>query len=143
MIHGLDTSFLVQLEVAGHPGHAAARRLVEVLLDDGDTLALAPQVLAELIHVVTDPKRFERPLAVGVARERARKWWSAMEVVPVLPDESTVPCFLGWLEEHGLGRKRLLDTLLAATYFTNGVRSIVTTNVRDFRVFGAFDLLQP
>lgn len=141
MIHGVDTTLLVQAEVVAHPGHARARRLVGRLLEDGDSLALAPQVLAEFIHVVTDGRRFERPLSVDAARRRATQWWSAVEVVPTFPDDRTVLRFLGWLEEHGLGRKRLLDTLLAATYFTNDVRSILSTNERDYRVFDCFDVL--
>jgi hypothetical protein len=33
--------------------------------------------------------------------------------------------------------------MLAATYFSNGVRSIVTTNARDFAVFGCFEIVFP
>lgn len=77
------------------------------------------------------------------ARERAAQWWSSSDVAPALPDERTALCFLGWLREHPLGRKRLLDTLLAATYFTNEIRSVITTNARDFKVFGCFDVVRP
>ena len=56
---------------------------------------------------------------------------------------ASVPLLLAWMREHALGRKRLLDTLLAATYFTNDVQSIITTNQRDFRVFGRFSVLEP
>jgi predicted nucleic acid-binding protein len=143
VIHGIDTSFLVAVEVAGHPNHASARRLLDRLLGAGDSFALAPQVLAEFIHVVTDERRFARPLVVRQAHERAERWWTAREVVSAFPGEHTVPMFLAWLREHALGRKRLLDTLLAATYFTNDVPSIVTTNQRDFRVFGRFSVLEP
>lgn len=143
MIHGVDTSLLVAREVSGHPLHGAARALVARLLDGGDGLALAPQVLAEFIHVVTDPRRFSKPLTMTHARERAERWWTAKEVVAALPGEHTVPLFLGWLREHDLGRKRLLDTLLAATYLSNDVASILTTNARDFHVFGKFSVLEP
>lgn len=142
MIHGVDTSFLIQLEVAGHPSHAAAVRLRDEMLDRGDVFAVAPQVLAELIHIVTDPRRFERPLTMDRARERAEGWWSASEIVHAFPNEHTAPRFLAWIREHGLGRKRLLDTLLAATYFANDIRSIVTSNARDFEVFGVFELVR-
>jgi hypothetical protein len=37
----------------------------------------------------------------------------------------------------------LLDTLLAATYFDNGITSVVTTNARDFRVFERFGVQSP
>jgi predicted nucleic acid-binding protein len=143
VIRGLDTTFLVEVEIAGHPLHRAARRLLARCADAGDTFGLAPQVLAEFIHVVTDPRRFERPLAVEEALRRAEQWWLAADVVHVFPDERTPSCFLGWLNEHKLGRKRLLDTLLAATYFTGGVRSILTTNARDFRTFRCFDVVEP
>lgn len=76
MSHGLDTSFLVAVEVAGHPGHAEARSFLNRVLDGEEGIALAPQVLAEFIHVVTDARRFQRPLTVAQARERAERWCS-------------------------------------------------------------------
>lgn len=141
MIHGLDISFVVQVEVWSHPGHIGARATRDRLLDAGDRFALAPQVLAELIHIVTDERRFARPLSIDEALSRAEAWWTAEEVVPALPNEHTVPRFIAWLREHRLGRKRLLDTLLAATYITNDVSSIVTANTRDFAVFDCFQLI--
>jgi predicted nucleic acid-binding protein len=142
MDRGIDTTFLVQVEIKGHPRHARAREQLARLLDAGDRLALAPQVLAEFIHVVTDPKRFAEPLDVAAASARAEQWWSAEEVRQVGPDEHAVHLFFQWMAEHRLGRKRLLDTMLAATYFTAGVTSLVSTNARDFSVFGAFEVVE-
>ena len=62
MIHGLDTSFLVAAEVTEHAEHAGAQDTLARLLSAGDFLALAPQVLAEFIHIVTDSRRFAQPL---------------------------------------------------------------------------------
>ena len=143
MIHGLDTTFIVQAEVVGHPGHARARALLQRLLESGDSLALAPQVLAEFVHVVTDERRFARPLPMPAARDRAERWWDSEEIVRAFPNDHTVPMFITWHREHALGRKRLLDTLLAATYLSNGIRSLVSTNTRDFRVFGRFSVVEP
>ena len=56
MIRGLDTGFLVASEVTEHAEHAAARHTLAALLAAGDLLAIAPQVLAEFIHIVTDPR---------------------------------------------------------------------------------------
>ncbi len=50
MRRGLDTDFLVQVAVSGHPRHAAARLKLDELLDAGDVLVLAQQVLAEFIQ---------------------------------------------------------------------------------------------
>jgi predicted nucleic acid-binding protein len=49
--------------------------------------------------------------------------------------------FLGWLARHQLGRKRLLDTLLAATYQRAGVRRLITNNGKDYRVFDCFEIV--
>jgi predicted nucleic acid-binding protein len=57
MTHGFDTGFLVAFEVTDHPHHAAARARIRVCHSNGDDFALAPQVLAEFIHVVTDQRR--------------------------------------------------------------------------------------
>jgi predicted nucleic acid-binding protein len=142
-VRGIDTTFLVQLEVSGHPGHQKAQVMLEDVLGRGDPLALAPQVLSELLHVVTDPRRFERPLSMGQALARAEAWWWAPEVLRCLPNNQTTGFFLKWMNQHRLGRKRLLDTQLAATYFSNDVQSILTTNARDFQVFGCFEVMTP
>jgi len=129
--------------VREHPDHAAAEARLNEVLTAGDTLVLAPQVLAEFIHIVTDPRRFSNPLSIDQARARAELWWNAREVSHAFPGAESVLVFLNWITEHRLGRKRLLDTLLAATYFSSGVRSILSSNARDYGVFGCFDVVVP
>lgn len=106
-------------------------------------MALAPQVLAEFVHIVTDPRRCEAPLDMLAALLRAEQIWSAAEVIHVFPDASATSQFLAWMRQHGLGRKRLLDTMLAATYWTAGIAAVVTLNREDFEVFGCFAVVEP
>ena len=136
MTHGLDTSFLVAVEVSSHEEHGRARIRFQKLLKAGDTFSLAPQILAEFIYVVTDPRRFSSPVPLEQAVERAGIWWNAAEVAHVFPTVESTLLFLGWLEEHKLGRKRLLDSLLASTLQAGGVTSLLTLNPSDFKVFG-------
>jgi len=143
MVMGVDTTFLVEAEVRGHARHARARAWLERHFDRGDSLALAPQVLAEFTHVVTDPTRFALPLTMDQALARANLWWNGKETVRVYPCDESSRLFLKWMGDHRLGRKRLLDTLLASTYFAAGVRSILSSNARDFAVFGCFDVIRP
>ena len=140
---GVDTTFLVQVAIQETEGHVAALEVLrrEILGRDREA-ALAPQVLSEFIHVATDRRRFERPLPMARALATAGFWWNAREVERIVPDDQAVSQFLVWMQEHGLGRKRLLDTLLAATYYRCGVTRIVTSNARDYRVFGVFDLIE-
>jgi predicted nucleic acid-binding protein len=143
MIHGVDTGFLVAAEIAEHAEHTAARATLARLLAKGDRVALAPQVLAEFIHVVTDPRRFAQPLDMTDAQALAERWWTARDVDRLFPDDGATRQFLAWLKQFQLGRKRLLDTLLAATCHQAGIRSMLTTNPDDFRVFGIFTCLTP
>lgn len=143
MTGGIDTTFLVRLEVRNAPGHGPARSWLHETLESGARLALAPQVLTEFIHVATDPARFERPLNLTAAVARSGDWWNAREVSQVHSDANAVRIFLEWLAQHRLGRKRLLDTMLAATYFAHGVTDIVTSNARDYSTFGVFNVHSP
>jgi predicted nucleic acid-binding protein len=143
MIHGLDTSFLVAAEVREHGAHSDARATLARVLSAGDFIAIAPQVLAEFIHVVTDHRRFTQPLDMNAARHVAEQWWTSSDVVQVFPDAGSVGQFLTWLQQFSLGRKRLLDTLLAATYWQAGIQSLLTTNQSDFLVFGVFACVAP
>lgn len=143
MIHGLDTGFMVAVEMREHALHAAARGTLARLIAAGDQIAIAPQVLTEFLHIVTDFRRFTQPLDMKAAQNRAEQSWSARDVVRVFPDDQATRQFLAWVAQFSLGRKRLLDTLLAATYRQAGIHSLLTTNAADFGVFGGFTCITP
>ena len=143
MTHGIDTGFLIAAELVEHADHAWARQTLFDVLGNTDRLAIAPQVIAEFIHVVTDSRRFAQPLNFKTACDLAEQWWTAADVDRVFPNDSAARQFLKWIQQHQLGRKRLLDTLLAATYKEVGVQSLLTTNPRDFVVFGGFSVISP
>lgn len=132
---GIDTSFLVAFEVEEHPSHDSARRTAREYADEG--FALAPQVVTELTRVVTDPRRFEQPLAMRDALARATAWWNGSEVTQVQVTAAAMDLFLICMQLYELGRKRLLDTMLAATYKANGVSLVLSSNWRDFALFPA------
>ena len=63
-------------------------------------------------------------------------WWDAAEVRHIFPSDGSTVLFLDWMQRHQLGRKRILDTQLAAVLWTEGVRQILTANPAEFQVFG-------
>ena len=140
---GVDTTFLVQVLLREHPGHTAAREEMDRRLAAGDTFVMAPQVVSELVHVVTDARRFEHPLSVSAALEMAQAWWDARETEHASPTPESMAQFWSWMSAFNLGRKRLLDTMLAATYFSHGVHAILSSNARDYATFGCFHVVSP
>ncbi len=141
MTHGFDTSLLVAHEVTGHAEHARVRRQVAELRQAGDRFAVAAQVMTEFIHIVTDTRRFTEALTMQQALGRARALWDSQEVERVEANDDAMKWFLDAMAKHHLGRKRVLDTMLAATYRSAGITSILTLNAADFTVFGEFSCL--
>jgi len=65
----------------------------------------------------------------------------ATETEQVPPTDVALVRFHDWMRRHQLGRKRVLDTMLAATYRAAGVTSLLTLNGEDFAVFGEFEFV--
>ncbi len=73
----------------------------------------------------------------------ANHLWRAQEVVPVFPTVISVARTWDLLTNHALGRKRILDTALAATLESAGVNQLWTLNVKDFSVFPFLSAIDP
>ena len=73
--------------------------------------------------------RFSMDQAVG----KAGFWWSAREIERVFPSRGAIR----WMRT----RTGSIDTMLAATYYGSGITTIATSNARDYRAFGAFELI--
>lgn len=106
---GLDTNILVAHAVPDHPLHTKVRERIDRFLDDGQDLAVTSGILAEFLHIVTDSRRFEIPLSMTEALGWAGYWSDAEEVNVISTEIAAHRQWLVWLEEHRLGRKRLLD----------------------------------
>lgn len=140
MAIGIDTSFLVASELAEHPLHSTAKSLFAEHISNNQAFALCPHVLSEFIHVVTDARRFDQPVPVESAILRSEALWNAKEIRQVFATGDSTALFLHWMRIHRLGRKRILDTQIAALYYSANVKEIATTDSRDFRVFDVFEV---
>jgi toxin-antitoxin system PIN domain toxin len=141
---GIDTNVLVYAHMASLAEHAAVRDFLARLLGRREvTLVVTPAVLHEFVHVVTDPRRFQPPVAMSEALALARLYLGRANVDCVATDAEALADALALLERHGLGRRRLADTLFAATLLRHGVRQLVTCDVDDFAVFSRLQLVDP
>lgn len=139
---GLDTNVLVARVIPDHANHEWVSQRLAELTADGRNFAVTSVNLSEFLHVVTDSKRFEKPLTMGEALHWAGFWSRSREVKLLAMDAAAHMQWLTWLEAYKLGRKRLIDTLIAATWHTAGVREIWSLNPGDFRVFGVFEIME-
>lgn len=119
---GLDTSILVAHAIVEHPQHEASHQWLAEAITRDETFAITSGILAEFIHIVTDARRFKTPLSISEALERATFWGAAREVTLLAADDGVNAQWLKWLADFHLGRKRLLDTLIAVTWHVAGGR---------------------
>jgi len=140
----LDTNVLVNLHLPVLDHHQAVRRAVMHWLNrEGVTLVLTPTVLHEFLHIVTDPRRFDPPVGMSAALAIARGYLGRSTVEWVAPDEACLALALKVMDQEGLGRKRLADCLIGATYQQAGVDALVTLDLGGFRVFPHLRLIDP
>ena len=59
------------------------------------------------------------------------------------PSQASMDQTLRWLRQFNLGRKRILDTQLAAVLHSNGVCRLLTSNPADFAVFTVLETVTP
>jgi predicted nucleic acid-binding protein len=141
---GADTSILIPLAIEEHPLHESSGRLLAEVEQSADPrIAVVPLVLSEFVHAVSDPKRFQTPLSVRQALDWVKSFLSIPQSVLLMPESAGIYRWIEWMGIYRLGRKRVLDTLLAASLHTAGVSRLLTANPHDFRIFGVFELLVP
>ena len=140
---GLDSNILVQLALQDHPANVATIAAVQAETQRGNRLVFPSLVIDEFLHVTTDARRFSPPLTMLEALDWVENFADNPAVSLLEPTPETFRQTLRWLREFNLGRKRILDTQLAAVLHTGGVRRLLTSNPADFTVFGVFEIITP
>jgi predicted nucleic acid-binding protein len=140
---GVDANIFVALAVGGHPLQSRSLEHVAAALAAGHRLVTTASVLAEFLHVATDSRRFNPPLLMEEALSWIEAWLAREETLLLAVEDADVQLCLRWLRQHHLGRRRILDTQLAATLHRQDVRRLITSNPDDFRVFGVLELVVP
>ncbi len=141
---GVDTHVLIYAHVPALPDHQDVHQfLTRELRRDDVTLVLTPMVLHELIHVITDKRRFEPPVSMPEALALARMYLDASNVECLASDAESTLRMLALVDEHKLGRKRIADTLLAATLLRHGVHELITCHAADFAAFDELKCIDP
>jgi len=128
----------------GLPQHEPVRRyLLDQLAQEDVTLVITPGILHEVVHIITDGRRFDPPVTMKGALGVARGYLDRTNVECLSVDEPSLLQAFNLLERYQLGRKRIADTLLAASLLNEGVRELITCNMDDFRIFEELTLIDP
>jgi predicted nucleic acid-binding protein len=140
---GLDCNILVQLALADHPANAATIAAVHAETRREGRLVIPTLIVTEFLHVATDAKRFAPPLTMNEALDWIEEFMANPSVGLLEPSQESMRQMLRWMRQFNLGRKRILDTHLAAVLHAAGVRRLLTSNPADFAVFGVLKTIVP
>ena len=139
---GIDTTFLIDLEISDSPRHDGALKLFEKWLKEKHSeLAIFNQAFLEFQHVVTDSRRFVSPISMDQAVERTWFWVDQERIKIIYPTENSIKRALLWTNMYKLGCRRIQDTHMAAAFAEAGVSELWTANPSDFEIFETFDLI--
>jgi predicted nucleic acid-binding protein len=140
---GLDCNILVQIAIADHPANLRTLAAVQAVTQQGKKLVFPALIVTEFLHVVTDERRFAPPLTMSEAVEWIQEFLNNPAVRLLEPTQDSMNQTLRWMRQFNLGRKRILDTHLAAILHTSGVRRLLTSNPADFKVFDVLETTTP
>jgi predicted nucleic acid-binding protein len=140
---GLDCNILIQLAFDDHPAHKKTLLAVRAETQQSAKLICSASVITEFLHVVTDTRRFSPALTMPEVLEWTERLLLNPKIQVVTSSSVSLRQTLDWMRQFNLGRKRILDTHLAAILHTSGVRRLLTSNVADFAVFGVLELIAP
>ena len=140
---GLDCNILVQLAFADHPANAKTITAVQAETQKGEKLVFPSLVVAEFLHVATDARRFAPPLTMTEALDWIEEFLKSPAVILLEPSQASMDQTLRRMRQFNLGRKRILDTQLAAVLHSNIVRRLLTSNPADFTVFSVLEIVTP
>jgi predicted nucleic acid-binding protein len=109
----------------------------------GEKLVFPSLVAGEFLHVATDDRRFAPPLTMTEALDWIDEFLKNPAVSLLEPTPASMDLTLRWMRQFNLGRKRILDTQLAAVLHAGGVRRLLTSNPSDFAVFDVLETVAP
>jgi predicted nucleic acid-binding protein len=144
VICGVDANVLIYSAVESMPEHEPVLAFFKSRVLTGELkCAVTFPVLLEFVHITTDPRRFKPPLSVEESTGIAQQYWNAADWEQLLPKTTTGARAFDLLRRNKLGRKRLLDTYLAAALLDHGIPALITCNTADFRIFEGLKLIDP
>jgi predicted nucleic acid-binding protein len=139
----LDTNILVHAYNKSSPHQKEASDILRRALKGETQACLMPQVLYELFAVITNSKRVEKPLSANEAAELCIDLWECNEIEKLNPSVVVPLEVFKLAKKQKLDRAEVFDCVLAVTAKENGVETVYTENVDDFKRYAFLKTLNP
>ncbi len=129
----VDANLLLYAEDSLSPGHPAARQWWDAQLSGSDAVCLCWTVINAFIRIGTNPRVFDRPLALTEATDRVRSWLDQPCTRLVTPTAQHWDIFRKVLVDGQAKANLVTDAHLAALAMEHGCELMSTDS--DFSRF--------
>ena len=129
---GVDTNVLVYAVNESSVFNSGTRKLLKKLIREKTQIIITWQNLTEFYAIVTDKKRFPRPMSPLETAKYIGSCLDGGEYGLVLPNVQTGSGFLRMIKRVKPVGQRIYDVFLAATLVSKGVERLITGNKKDF-----------
>ncbi len=136
-----DVNLLLYAHLDAFPEHARSRRWWEEQLNGRREVGIAAPALFGFVRIATNPRVFERPLAVERALAVVAEWLDRPHVHFVQPGPRHLEIAFGLLREVGTGANLTTDAQLAALAIE--YRAELFSNDADFGRFSGLRWVNP
>ena len=133
----IDSNILVYAINRSSPKHKKAQRFLQKNLEN---LFIAHQNIFETLRVLTHAK-FPSPMRPADAIVSIENIAKVCKIIN--PDYKTHCIALELVKKYKLSGDKVFDGYLAATAISNGVTTIATDNMRDFKRFVEIKVINP
>lgn len=116
------------------------KKAIQFINENIGQLEIAHQNILEAIRVLTH-KNFSHPKRLKEALSATLSIGESCSLI--FPNENTIYLALELIKKHKLTGNKIFDAYLAATALSNGITTIATDNIRDFKKFKEIKLLNP
>lgn len=133
----VDSNILIYAINAASPKHNKAQSFLKENLG---SLEISHQNVLETIRVLTHQK-FSKPMNLNMALTAIYAIAKSCRIIS--PTQATYYLTLELISKYKLAGNRIFDAYLAATTLSNGIDTIATDNVKDFKKLTEITVLNP
>ena len=138
---GIDTNILVYFLNEESIYHTKAKLLVEKLQKGEIHGMVSLQNISELYAIVTDHKRFPRPMTADQVVKTMKQFLNNGTITLVFPLSNTKKVFFELMLKTKPKAQHIHDIFLAATLLSNGINALFTENTKDFFGIKGFEAM--
>ena len=139
---GIDSNILIYAHNNVSRYYNEANRLIHTVVEK-DLLGVSEISLREFYAVITDGRKVDKPLTPENASILVKTYFQSKRVVVCqLTNEAWEKAF-EYLVRYRISRYDLDDLLIALTLWLNGVGTVYTRNIKDFKKFDFIEAINP